>query len=109
MIIPTDHPSSIAAHDICGWLAALNGPLVEDVDMSRAQREILLTLVCAYRAFVELPSGVNVEAFFTLSQLLIDATTDLGPNEPADKHLRQIADWLEHELPAVRPTSCRIL
>ncbi|PIL31871.1 hypothetical protein GSI_06575 [Ganoderma sinense ZZ0214-1] len=100
MILPTDEPKNINAAMIAGWLAAHNGPCVETCAMTPSQREILLTLVCGYRAFLELPPGVEETDFYTFAHKLIDAAFELGVLEPADKKLREIADWLEATLPA---------
>ncbi|RDX41723.1 hypothetical protein OH76DRAFT_1306828, partial [Lentinus brumalis] len=98
-ILPTNDPSSISAEQICGWLAALNRPGVEQVDMTPEQRELILTLVCAYRAFLELPRGVELGKFYLFTAQLVVATTELDPLEDAEPHLREVADWLMHTLP----------
>ncbi|PIL32861.1 hypothetical protein GSI_04979 [Ganoderma sinense ZZ0214-1] len=100
MILPTDKPENVDAATIAGWLAALNGPSVDASGMSSSQRELLLTLVCGYRAFLELPPTVKESDFYTLSHKIIDAVFELAVLQPADQKVREIADWLEALLPA---------
>ena len=102
MILPTDEPESVNAAMIAGWLAALNGPSVDASGMSSAQREVLLTLICGYRAFMELPPGVQENDFYQLAHKIIDAAFELAVLQPADAKLQEIADWLQALLPAVR-------
>nr|VWO98343.1 S-adenosylmethionine decarboxylase proenzyme (EC [Ganoderma boninense] len=101
IILPTDEPESINAAMIAGWLAALNGPSVDALGMLSSQREILLTVVCGYRAFLELPPGVKERDFYTLAHKLIDTAFELMVLQPADHKLRAIADWLEALLPVM--------
>ncbi|PIL30808.1 hypothetical protein GSI_06976 [Ganoderma sinense ZZ0214-1] len=77
MILPTDKPESVDAALIAGWLAALNGQSVDTSGMSSSQHELLLTLICGYRAFLELPPTVKESDFYTLTHKLIDAAFEL--------------------------------
>ena len=108
MILPTDEPESVNAAMIAGWLAALNGPSVDASGMLSAQRELLLTLICRYHAFMELPPGVKENDFYQLAHKIIDAVFELAMLQHADAKLQEIIDWLQALLPAVRPhfTSC---
>ncbi len=69
--------------------------------MTPEQRSLILTLVCAYRAFLEVPRGVNINDFYIFAAQLVVATTELDPLEDAEPHLHEITQWLEHTLPGV--------
>ena len=70
---------------IAGWLAALNGSDVEHSAMTPNQREVLLTIVCGFRAFLELPPGVQECDFYTLANRLVDTATELSSLQPVLK------------------------
>ncbi|KAI0682996.1 hypothetical protein C8T65DRAFT_534788, partial [Cerioporus squamosus] len=100
LVFPTDEPTSIRVASISGWMHALNGKRVEEADMTPEQRELLLTFVCGFRAFLEVPRGVRLEDFYILAAQLVVTAVEVHPFEDAYAHLREIATWLENTLPA---------
>ncbi|KAI0688812.1 hypothetical protein C8Q76DRAFT_569810, partial [Earliella scabrosa] len=99
LVLPVDDILRIKAPMISGWLAVLNGPRAREVELNPVQREALLTLVCGYRAFLELPRGVEPAHFEVLAAQLMVAATDLKELDDGLPHLREIAKWLQETLP----------
>ena len=101
LVLPVDDILRIRAPMIAGWLAVLNGPRAHAVELNGLQRETLLTLVCAYRAFLELPRGVEPAHFELLAAQLKVAATALKELDDGLPHLHEIAKWLQDTLPPV--------
>ncbi|RPD54707.1 hypothetical protein L226DRAFT_525966 [Lentinus tigrinus ALCF2SS1-7] len=99
MILPTDTPSRIHVGRIAGWIGSLSGAFLELCDITPKQRELLLALVCGYRAFIELPQGVRAADFYEFANRLVDVSDNVAPLKDAYPRLREVADWLEGILP----------
>ena len=104
LVLPVDDILRIIAPMISGWLAVLNGPRTHSIELTVEQRDTLLTVVCGYRAFLELPRGVEPAHFEILAAQLMVAAADLNDLDDGLPHLREIAQWLRDTLPPVRNT-----
>ncbi|KAI0750726.1 hypothetical protein C8Q80DRAFT_1118727 [Daedaleopsis nitida] len=97
--IPLPRPS-VLAMDISAWLATLSGIEVRNADMTPRQREVLVKLVCAYSAYLEMPTGVEPRGWSDLISRLSEAALRLTALEDVEGDLVAITDWLEETLPA---------
>ena len=103
MVLPTEGRDRVSVYLVWGWMAALSSPMVEATDMTAAQRTLLLTIACAYSAFLDLQPGVRAQDFEEMTRRLRDLAHKLQPLTPAESELQTLKQWLEARLPAVRP------
>ena len=96
-------PDSLTEATCNKWLAAVQGPDVTRTGINDEQREMVLHLLLAFRAYSQARDDIDQDGYYNVVGELVVLAKSCQPHERADDHLAEfLAEVAYGALPAVR-------
>ena len=97
-------PDSLTEATCNKWLAAVQGPDVTRTGINDEQREMVLHLLLAFRAYSQARDDIDQDGYYNVVGELVVLAKSCQPHERADDHLAAfLAEVVYGALPAVSP------
>lgn len=109
LLIPTRTPFQFPLATYDEWIALIQSCRMSDCHITDYQRETLLKIALAYRAFASVAHpDVCLDDFDILAGCLVSAAKVLGRFDRANATLQEAVDYLELHLPEVSAYICLV-